>query len=99
MIRWWPEVEGDELCSSNYLHLWFKSARYYAESLELITFVVFLFWVIKHGESALSEEMGKHRPTVNRSLRLQGSSKEVYEDMKAPRGEGPASYSGEAVGH
>uniref|UniRef100_A0A4W6DX47 G domain-containing protein n=1 Tax=Lates calcarifer TaxID=8187 RepID=A0A4W6DX47_LATCA len=39
----WPKIEGDELNSSCYIQVHFNSLSDYADSLKLITFVVFLF--------------------------------------------------------
>ncbi len=50
-------VEGNELSSSRYMHARFNCLSDYAESLKLMTFVVFLFWVIEQRKSALPEEM------------------------------------------
>lgn len=52
-----PGVEGDELHSSRNIHLQFSSVSDYAESLRLMTSVVFLFRLIRHLKSALSETM------------------------------------------
>lgn len=47
LISSWPEVEGDEFYSSGSLLVQFTSLTDYAECLKLMTFVVFLFRVIK----------------------------------------------------
>ncbi len=54
IISSWPKVEGEELSSSPYMHMQFNSSRDSAESLMVITSVVFLFWVIENCKTRLS---------------------------------------------
>lgn len=43
LLSLWPEVKADELYSSRSMHMQFNSYSDYAESLKLVTFVVFVF--------------------------------------------------------
>ncbi len=90
-MRTWPKVEEDEL----YMHVQFSTLSDYADSLRLITFVVFLFRAIENCKSTLSEKMDNiSLRAVIRYLGLKGlSPKEVHEDMVETLGEGAPSYS------
>ncbi len=57
LICSWPKVEGDELFSSHYMHMQFNTLSDFAESLKLITYVVFLFRVTENCKSLLSKKM------------------------------------------
>lgn len=71
----WPNEEGDELYRSHFLRVQFN-----ADSLKLITLVVFLFRVIKNCKSALSEKM-------DIGLILKGLSSKELHNMVATFGE------------
>ncbi len=47
LISSWPEGEEDELYSSHYMHVQFNSLSDAAESLQWITFVIFLYWKLQ----------------------------------------------------
>lgn len=66
MLRSWPKVELDELCTSRFLHVQISSLCDYADSLKLITFVVFLLWVIENCKSALPEKSPQDHGGVGR---------------------------------
>lgn len=66
ILRSWPEVEWDESCASCFLHVQINSLCDYADSLKLITFVVFLLWVIENCKSALPEKSPQYHSGVGR---------------------------------
>ncbi len=75
LITSWPKVERIESHSSPYMRMQFKSLRDYAESLKLITLVVFLFRKLK----TVSQWRLKNWSAVICYLRLKGSAKEVQQ--------------------
>ena len=77
------------------MHVQFNSLSDYADSLKMITFLVFLFQIIENCKSALSKKMDNiNLCAIIRYLGLKGlSSKEVHKDVVATLGELAPSYS------
>ncbi len=90
MTSWWPEVEGCDFCSSLYMQRHFNYLSDYAENLNLITFVVFLFRVTENWKSPPCEKMDT---TGLRAVVQYLRPQQLYEDQWVTLAEGANSYS------
>ncbi len=80
MISLWLKAEGDEFCSFQNTRVVSTLYCDCAESSKLITFVVFLSWLMDNFKLAMSDKMDNTGfCAVIHDLRLKRTFKEMYE--------------------